>query len=67
VKVWNDKQADPITEGLEQVERYLNRLGLSEGFLVIFDRRTMAPEWTERMRIEDARTASGKAVLVLRC
>ncbi len=66
VKVWNDKQADPLIDGLEQTERYLTRLGLSEGYLVIFDRRTQAPEWAERMRIEDVRTASGKAVLVLR-
>ncbi len=66
VKVWNDKQADPLMDGLEQTERYLKRLDLSEGYLVIFDRRTQAPEWTERMRIEDVRTASGKAVLVLR-
>ena len=66
VKVWNDKQADPLSDGLEQTERYLTRLGLSEGYLVIFDRRTQAPEWAERMRIEDVRTGSGKAVLVLR-
>jgi type II secretory pathway predicted ATPase ExeA len=66
VKVWTDKQADPLTDGLEQTERYLNRLGLPDGYLVIFDRRTHAPEWAERMRIEDLRTASGKAVLVLR-
>ncbi len=66
VKVWNDKQGDPLIDGLEQTERYLTRLGLSEGYLVIFDRRTQAPEWSERMRIEDVRTASGRAVMVLR-
>jgi hypothetical protein len=66
VKVWNDKQADPLVDGLEQTERYLTRLDLSEGYLVIFDRRTQAPEWAERMRIEDVHTSSGKAVLVLR-
>ena len=66
VKVWNDKQADPLSDGLEQIERYLQRLGLPEGFLVIFDRRSQAPEWALRMRTEAALTASGKAVLVLR-
>jgi hypothetical protein len=66
VKVWNDKQADPLSDGLEQVERYLNRLGLAEGFLVIFDRRSNALEWAQRMSMEDVTTASGKAVLVLR-
>ena len=66
VKVWNDKQADPLSDGLEQIERYLQRLELPEGFLVIFDRRTQAPEWATRMRTEAAQTASGKSVLVLR-
>ena len=66
VKVWNDKQADPLTDGLEQIERYLNRLALEEGFLVIFDRRTNAPEWPVRMSAADVHTAQGKAVLVLR-
>ena len=66
VKVWNDKQADPLTDGLEQIERYLNRLALDEGFLVIFDRRTNAPEWAKRMSNHDVHTAQGKAVLVMR-
>jgi hypothetical protein len=39
---------------------------LAEGFLVIFDRRLNALEWAQRMSVEDATTASGKAVLVLR-
>jgi hypothetical protein len=66
VKVWHDKQPDPLLDGLEQIERYLNRLGLNEGFLVIFDRRTNAPEWAQRMGAHDTQTVSGKAVLVLR-
>ena len=43
VEVWHDKQADPLADGLAQFERYLNRLTLNEGFLVIFDRRSTAP------------------------
>ena len=66
VKVWHDKQADPLIDGLEQIERYLNRLSLEEGFLVLFDRRSTAPEWAERMSAADVHTAQGKAVLVLR-
>jgi type II secretory pathway predicted ATPase ExeA len=66
VKVWRDKQPDPVIEGLEQIERYLNRLDLPEGSLVLFDQRTSAPEWVERMTIETAQTASGKAIMVLR-
>ena len=66
VKVWHDKQADPLIDGLEQIERYLNRLSLDVGFLVLFDRRSTAPEWAERMSAADVHTAQGKAVLVLR-
>lgn len=66
VKVWADKQPDPLGDGLEQIERYLQRMGLSKGFLVIFDRRSQAPEWALSMRTEAAQTATGKSVLVLR-
>jgi hypothetical protein len=66
VKVWNDKQADPLVDGLEQIERYLNRLNLAEGYMVIFDRRSNAPEWADRMSVSDLQTANGKAVMVLR-
>ena len=43
----------------------LQRLGLSEGYFVIFDRRSQAPEWALRMRTEAAQTASSMAVRVL--
>jgi hypothetical protein len=66
VKVWRDKQPDPLIEGLEQIERYLNRLSLAEGYLVLFDQRSTAAEWTERMAVETAHTGSGKPVMVLR-
>lgn len=66
VKVWRDKQADPLAEGLVQIEAYLTRLGLKNGFLVIFDRRTNAVDWPLRMQTHAERTASGRAVQVLR-
>ena len=66
VKVWRDKQADPLAEGLVQIEAYLTRLGLKNGFLVIFDRRTNAVDWPIRMQTHAERTASGRAVQVLR-
>jgi type II secretory pathway predicted ATPase ExeA len=66
VKVWRDKQKDPLAAGLLQTEKYLQRLDLATGYLVIFDRRTRAPKWDKRMRIENAQTAGGQAVLVLR-
>jgi hypothetical protein len=68
LKVWREKQADPIHEGLAQIEGYLGRLGLAEGFLVIFDRRRAAEEvpWDERPRWETHELAAGKRVRVLR-
>ena len=66
VKVWRDARPDPQIEGLLQIERYLQRLNLAEGFLVIFDQRTTAPEWQKRMCASEAVTASGRKIWVMR-
>ncbi len=68
LKVWREKQGDPIHEGLAQLEGYLGRLGLTEGFLVIFDRRRSAEQvpWDERPRWENEVLTGGKRVKVLR-
>lgn len=66
VKVWRDGRKDPLAEGLVQIERYLDRIGLDAGVLVLFDRRTDAPPLEERVREERATTAKGKPVRVLR-
>lgn len=68
LKVWRDKQGDPLQEGLAQLEGYLGRLGLTEELLVIFDRRRAADEvpWDERPRWENEALAGGKRVKVLR-
>ena len=66
VKVWRHKRSDPLHDGLEQIERYLTRLSLDEGFLVLFDQRSAAPDWPLRMSVSQARTASGLGVTVLR-
>jgi type II secretory pathway predicted ATPase ExeA len=66
VKVWRDKQADPKIAGIEQLERYLARHGLAEGFLVIFDQRTHAPEWLERMGVEQTISPGGRSMTVMR-
>ncbi|MCU0757012.1 MAG: hypothetical protein MUE46_18195 [Xanthomonadales bacterium] len=46
--------------------RYLTRLDLPDGYLVIFDQRPEAPAWTQRMSVVEAETVSGRPVLVLR-
>ncbi len=51
LKVWRDREADPLAGGLEQLAGYLERLDLDQGTLTLFDRRANAlplPERVER-------------------
>lgn len=48
LKVWRDGRPDPLAEGLEQLSAYLDRLGLGEGTLLLFDARSEAPPLLER-------------------
>src|SRR6185369_7082715 len=67
LKVWAPGKSDPLTKGLEQLEGYLDQLGLDRGVLAIFDRRPEGPPIEERTRFEEARTPHrGHAVTVLR-
>ncbi|MEV4175435.1 ATP-binding protein [Nonomuraea sp. NPDC049709] len=66
LKVWRPSADDPKPEGLAQLDRYLDRLTLTTGVLVIFDRRPEAPSWKERGGFDQATTPSGRQVTVLR-
>jgi hypothetical protein len=66
LKVWRDKQGDPLGEGLEQLDDYLTGLGLDSGWLVIFDRRSGLPPIGERTTTETAITPKGRTVVVIR-
>ena len=66
LKVWRDHAADPLSAGLDQLDRYLERLGLREGWLVIFDRRTVSPSGTENGRITTQTTPAERDVKVVR-
>jgi hypothetical protein len=66
LKVWRDREPDPLAEGLAQLDGYLERLGLDTGVLVVFDRRPSAAPIPERTTFEEARTPSGRAATVLR-
>ena len=66
LKVWRDKQRDPMDKGLSQLDGYLERTGLSTGVLVIFDRRTDAEDIEVRTRFEQALTPAGRQVILLR-
>jgi len=58
---------DTTTEerALDQVARYLDRLGLAEGWLVMFDLRSGAT-WEERLFLREVEHA-GKRVRVVGC
>ncbi|WP_229697762.1 hypothetical protein, partial [Nonomuraea cavernae] len=66
LKVWRTGKDDPLPDGLTQLDGYLDRLTLTTGVLVIFDRRPEAPPWKERGTFERATTPSGRQVTVLR-
>lgn len=53
LKTWRDGQVDPVTKGVDQLADYLERLGLREGTLVIFDQRKKAAPIAERGSFED--------------
>jgi hypothetical protein len=66
LKVWREKKGDPLSEGLEQLDSYLARLGLESGWLFIFDRRTKAPPIEERLSTQITTTENGRKVTVIR-
>jgi len=65
LKLWRENQADPLSDGLAQLDAYLERLELQAGVLVLFDRRAQARA-TPPGRFEQARTPTGRSVTVLR-
>jgi len=66
LKVWHDKKADPLEAGLVQLDGYLERLGLSTGSLVIFDRRQKREPIANRLSLESAQSPTSRAITVLR-
>ncbi|MBI5593008.1 MAG: AAA-like domain-containing protein [Deltaproteobacteria bacterium] len=66
LKVWRDREPDPLAEGLEQIDGYLKGLSLNFGWLVVFDRRSDQPRIRERTCTESAVTESGRSITVIR-
>ena len=66
LKVWREKKRDPQADGIEQLESYLARLSLDEGWLFIFDRRKNALPIEERLSTEVVRTEKGRDITVIR-
>ncbi len=65
LKVWRPGRPDPVRAGLEQLNRYLERLGLDEGTLVLFDQRPNALPFADR-GTRETKTVGGRTILVLR-
>jgi hypothetical protein len=66
LKVWRDGQADPLKRGLAQLDSYLAGLGLDNGWLVIFDRRSGQVPVAERTGAEPATSPAGRMITVIR-
>lgn len=67
VKVWHPRdKADPAVEGLAQLDRYLDRLGLTTGVLAIFDARTDIPPIPERTCVTTTTSPAGRTITILR-
>lgn len=65
IKVRRDKDGDPLERGLQQLGEYLDRLGLDEGTLVLFDQRSDALPITERCSRHEEEHG-GRRITVLR-
>ena len=66
LKVWREKKRDPQADGIEQLESYLARLSLDEGWLFIFDRRKNALPIEERLSTKVVRTEKGRDITLIR-
>ncbi|NJN29618.1 MAG: ATP-binding protein [Synechococcales cyanobacterium RM1_1_8] len=66
LKVWRDRKGDPLGQGLAQLDGYLARLNQESGWLVIFDRRTDAPELETRLSSDLEQSPGGREITVIR-
>jgi type II secretory pathway predicted ATPase ExeA len=66
LKVWREKKRDPQADGIEQLESYLARLGVNEGWLFVFDRRTNALPIEERLSTQVVVTENQRTITVIR-
>ncbi len=66
LKVWRDGEADPLSEGLDQIDGYLAGISQNTGWLVIFDRRSGLAPIRERTTTESAKTRSDRIITVIR-
>jgi hypothetical protein len=66
LKVRRARDADPVDEGLAQLDRYLKAHHLDHGYLVIFDRRPVEIRGDRPAELSDTVTPAGRKVVLLR-
>ncbi|MEO1635941.1 MAG: ATP-binding protein [Cyanobacteria bacterium J06631_9] len=66
LKVWRAGRVDPLSAGLEQLDRYLAGLGLAAGWLVIFDQRPDLVSLAERTTTERVKTINNRDIVLIR-
>jgi hypothetical protein len=64
VKVHRDHRANPVPEGLAQLDGYCEGLRVDTGWLVVFDQRTGASG--TQLDCEEVVTESGRRVTLIR-
>jgi hypothetical protein len=65
LKQWRDGGPHAVVEGLGQLDGFLTRHRLDRGWLVVLDRRSDAQSIEARLRADDARTPSGRGIVVV--
>lgn len=60
------KNGDPLDEGLEQLDNYLDRHHLDTGYMLIFDRRPEEIRGHPLAEISEVSTPAGRVVTLLR-
>jgi type II secretory pathway predicted ATPase ExeA len=65
LKVQRDDRRNQLIRGLEQIDRYLARLGLDFGWLVIFDRRANLPFIEDRVYAAIHQSPGGRSIEVI--
>ena len=66
LKVWRQGRPDPLSAGLDQLDRYLTGLSLDTGWLVIFDQREGLPSIAARTTTEQVASPDHRLITVIR-
>ena len=67
VKVWHPRdKTDPAVEGLAQLDRYLDRLGLTTGVLAVFDAGPDVPPIPQRTSVTATTSPANRIITLLR-